>query len=73
MKMETGRIKTSDEGVYFRWVNASKTSNKKVKCYYITYKNIDNKMREIKVGKATEGIDQKYAKQKRAEVLRNPA
>ena len=67
--METGRIKTSDEGVYYRWVNASKTSNKKIKCYYITYKNLDNKMREIKVGKATEGIDQKYAKQKRAEVL----
>ena len=46
--METGRIKTSDEGVYFRWVNASKTSNKKIKCYYITYKNIDNKMNLIK-------------------------
>jgi len=63
------RIATKDTGVYYRFINESKTSNKKVKCFYITYKNLDNKMREIKVGRATEGVTQQFAKQTRREVL----
>lgn len=63
------RIATKDTGVYYRLVNESKTSKKQVKSYYITYKNLENKMREIKVGKSTDGITQQFAAQQRREVL----
>lgn len=60
------RIKTKYTGIYYR---ESITNNKPDKTYYITYKDVDHKMREIKIGKFSEGVREAYCNQKRNEIL----
>ncbi|KAB7887605.1 tyrosine-type recombinase/integrase [Poseidonibacter ostreae] len=60
------RIKTKFTGVYFR---NSQTNNKPDKTYYITYKDINNKTKELKIGKYSEGVRESYSNQKRNEII----
>jgi integrase len=60
------RIKTNLTGVYYR---ETITNNKSDKVYYITFKNEQNKMVELKIGKFTEGIREAYCNQKRNEII----
>ena len=60
------RVKTKYTGVYYR----ESTSNGKAdKTYYITYKDNFNKMRELKIGKYSEGVREAYCNQKRNEFI----
>lgn len=60
------RIKTNLTGVYYR---ETITNNRPDKVYYITFKNEQNKMVELKIGKFTEGIREAYCNAKRNEIL----
>ncbi len=60
------RIKTNLIGVYFR---NTTTNSKSDKTYYITYKDIDNKTKELKIGKFSEGVREAYCNQKRNEII----
>ena len=60
------RIKTKYAGVYYR---ESITNSKADKTYYITYKDLNNKMKEVKIGKFSEGVREAYCNQKRNEIL----
>ena len=60
------RIKTTKTGIYYR---EAITNNKPDKTYYITYKDIHNKTKEVKIGKYTEGIRENYCNQKRNEII----
>lgn len=60
------RIKTNLTGVYYR---ETITNNKPDKVYYITFKNEQNKMVELKIGKFSEGIREAYCNQKRNEII----
>ena len=60
------RVKTKFTGVYFR---EALTSDKPDKVYYITYKDNMSKMKELKIGKFSEGIREAYCKQKRNEII----
>lgn len=60
------RIKTNLTGVYYREII---TNKKPDKVYYITFKNEQNKMVELKIGKFTEGIREAYCNEKRNEIL----
>jgi integrase len=60
------RIKTKLTGVYYR---ETITNNKSDKVYYITFKNEQNKMVELKIGKFTEGIREAYCNEKRNEII----
>lgn len=60
------RIKTNKTGIYYR----ETTTNRKLdKTYYITYKDINNKFKEIKIGKYSEGIRENYCHKKRNEII----
>ncbi|MDN5071411.1 site-specific integrase [Aliarcobacter butzleri] len=65
-KLNNKRVKTNLTGVYYRQVI---TNNKVDKVFYITYKNQQNKMVELKIGKYSEGIREAYCNQKRNEIL----
>lgn len=60
------RIKTNSTGVYYR---ETITNDKPDKVYYITFKNEQNKMVELKIGKFTEGIREAYCNKKRNEII----
>jgi len=60
------RIKTKFTGVYYR---ISSTNGKPDKTYYITYKDKNNKTKELKIGKYSEGIREIYCNQKRNEII----
>ena len=60
------RIKTNLTGVYYR---ETISNNKSDKVYYITFKNEQNKMVELKIGKFTEGIREAYCNEKRNEII----
>ena len=60
------RIKTKYTGIYYR---KSSTNGKDDKTYYITYKDNSNKMRELKIGKYSEGVREAYCNQKRNEFI----
>ena len=60
------RIKTKYVGIYYR---ESTTNAKADKTYYITYKDLNNKMKEVKIGKFSEGVREAYCNQKRNEIL----
>ncbi len=60
------RVKTRLVGVYYR---VSKTNGKEDKTYYITYKDTNNKTKELKIGKYSEGVREAYCNQKRNEIL----
>lgn len=60
------RIKTNFTGVYYR---ETITNKKPDKVYYITFKNEQNKMVELKIGKFTEGIREAYCNEKRNEII----
>ncbi|RXI37961.1 integrase [Arcobacter cloacae] len=59
-------MKTNSTGVYYR---ETITNDKPDKVYYITFKNEQNKMVELKIGKFTEGIREAYCNQKRNEII----
>ena len=60
------RIKTKLVGVYYRVII---TNGKADKTYYITYKDINNKTKELKIGKYSEGVREAYCNQKRNEII----
>lgn len=60
------RIKTRFTGIYYR---TSSTNGKADKTYYITYKDENNKTKELKIGKYSEGIREAYCNQKRNEII----
>jgi len=60
------RHTTSFTGVIYR---DSKTNGKADKTYYIRYKDIDNKTKEVKLGKFSEGIRENYCNRIRNEYL----
>lgn len=60
------RIKTNKTGIYYR---ESITNEKPDKTYYIMYKDINNKTKEIKIGKYSEGVRENYCNQKRNEII----
>lgn len=60
------RIKTKLTGVYYR---ESITNNRPDKTYYITYKNLQKKMVEVKIGKFSEGVREAYCNAKRNEIV----
>ncbi|RLA84891.1 MAG: site-specific integrase [Epsilonproteobacteria bacterium] len=60
------RIKTKYTGIYYR---ESKTNGKSDKTYYITYKDNNNKMVELKIGRFSEGVREAYCNQKRNEII----
>lgn len=60
------RIKTKFTGVYYR---ETLTNDRPDKTYYITFKNEQNKMQELKIGKFSEGIREQYCNLKRNELL----
>ena len=60
------RHTTKFTGVLYR---DSSTNNKPDKTYYIRYKDINNKTREVKIGKYSEGIRENYCNQKRNEII----
>lgn len=60
------RKRTKFTGVYYR---ETTTNDKPDKTYYITFKNSQNKMQELKIGKFSEGIREQYCNLKRNEIL----
>lgn len=64
--MNTKREKTKFTGVFYR---NSITNEKEDKTYYIVYKDPSGKVKEIKVGKYSEGIRENYCNQKRIEII----
>lgn len=60
------RIATKYSGVFYR---ESKTNGKNDKTYYIRYKDSDNKLVELKVGKFSEGIRENYCYEQRIDTL----
>jgi len=60
------RVKTKLIGVYYRHTT---TNDKSDKTYYITYKDIDNKTKELKIGRYSEGVREAYCSQKRNEII----
>lgn len=60
------RKRTKFTGVYYR---ETTTNDKPDKTYYITFKNNQNKMQELKIGKFSEGIREQYCNLKRNEIL----
>lgn len=60
------RIKTNKTGVYYR---VTTTNNSPDKTYYITYKDKNNKTKELKIGKYSEGIRENYCNVKRNEII----
>ena len=60
------RVKTKLTGVYYRH---TVTNDKPDKTYYITYKDIDNKAKELKIGRYSEGVREAYCMQKRNEII----
>ena len=60
------RIKTTKTGVYYR---KTITNTKPDKTYYIIYKDLNNKTKELKLGKFSEGIRENYCYQKRNEII----
>lgn len=60
------RIKTNKTGIYYR---ESITNEKPDKIYYIMYKDINNKTKELKIGKYSEGVRENYCNQKRNEII----
>ncbi|MDD3450672.1 site-specific integrase [Sulfurimonas sp.] len=60
------RKRTKFTGVYYR---ETTTNEKPDKTYYITFKNAQNKMQELKIGKFSEGIREQYCNLKRNEIL----
>jgi len=60
------RIKTKYVGVYYR---ETTTNGKDDKTYYITYKDNYGKMKELKIGKYSEGVRENYCNQKRNEIV----
>lgn len=57
---------TKFTGILYR---DSITNTKPDKTYYIRYKDINNKTREVKIGKYSEGIRENYCNQKRNEII----
>jgi len=62
------RIKTKYIGIYYR---ETTTNGKNDKTYYITYKDNNGKMKELKIGKYSEGVRENYCNQKRNEIITN--
>ena len=60
------RYKTKFTGIFYR---DSITNDKQDKTYYIVFKDNDGKMREVKIGKHSEGVRENYCNQKRNEIL----
>jgi len=60
------RIKTTKTGVYYR---ETTTNGNLDKTYYITYKDLFNKTKELKIGKFSEGIRENFCNQKRNEIV----
>ena len=60
------RYTTKYTGVLYR---DSITNDKPDKTYYIRYKDEDNKTKELKIGKYSEGIRENYCNQKRNEIV----
>jgi len=60
------RHTTKLTGVLYR---DSITNDKPDKTYYIRFKDIDNKTKEIKIGKYSEGVRENYCNQKRNEII----
>ena len=60
------RHTTKFTGIIYR---DSITNNKPDKTYYIRYKDIHNKTKEVKIGKFSEGIREAYCNQKRNEII----
>ena len=60
------RIKTRLTGIYYR---TSSTNGKADKTYYITYKDKNNKTKELKIGKYSEGVREAYCNQIRNEIV----
>lgn len=62
------RIKTNKTGIYYR---ESTVNTKTEKTYYITYKDVNNKTKEKKIGKESEGISLKYCVATRNKIITN--
>ena len=62
---DLARIKTKFTGVYYR---TSITNGKEDKTYYITFYD-NNKKKEVKIGKYSEGVREAYCNQKRNETI----
>lgn len=60
------RIKTKFTGIYYR---TSSTNGKADKTYYIIYKDKNNKTKELKIGKYSEGVREAYCNQIRNEII----
>jgi|TARA_R110002050_G_scaffold1710_4_gene11315 integrase len=60
------RYTTKYTGVIYR---DSITNEKPDKTYYIRYKDINNKTKELKIGKYSEGVRENYCNQKRNEII----
>ncbi|MEA3353703.1 MAG: tyrosine-type recombinase/integrase [Campylobacterota bacterium] len=60
------RINTKYSGVFYR---ESKTNAKADKTFYIRYKDLDNKLVELKIGKYSEGIRGNYCYEQRINIL----
>lgn len=60
------RKKTKFSGVIYREII---TNNVKDKVYYIRYKDVNGKSKEIKIGKESEGVRANYCNQKRNEII----
>lgn len=60
------RIKTTKTGVYYR---EAITNGNIDKTYYITYKDLNNKTKELKIGRFSEGIRENFCNQKRNEII----
>jgi integrase len=60
------RHTTKFTGIIYR---DSVTNSKPDKTYYIRYKDIHNKTKEVKIGKYSEGIRENYCNQKRNEIV----
>jgi integrase len=60
------RHTTKFRGVLYR---DSITNNKPDKTYYIRFKDINNKTKELKIGKFSEGVRENYCNQKRNEII----
>lgn len=60
------RIRTKYTGVYYR---ETTTNEKPDKTYYITFKNSQNKMQEIKIGTFSEGIREQFCNIKRNDIV----
>jgi len=60
------RHKTKFTGIFYR---DSVTNDKPDKTYYIVFKDNAGKMREVKIGKHSEGVRENYCNQKRNEIL----